>query len=364
MLTREEFELILPEVADYLSDQVDLRALISIMFAPDHSPILQELPTNLTRIADQALWLLDYCRMSRWSRNPSLMERLLDRLVSQGGKGGLAPLRNRVRNGVDPNPNLFQSQWILANQPFFDRAGVRAKAQQLVEKAARPILRVNGPKGSGKSYSSELLAYVAEEGPGHLHVSTATLEDGNGPSFTATELAETLVLSMTPDEQIPERSTSSYPAALCRWIIRCALRRVGVWVLVLDGFGQKDVQPEVRQLVQNLATQILAPEIAKRVRLVLIDYEYDDDGHTNNWRAKMLEDKLPNPAALTHADLMTCLAAHNLRVQSQGKPWNAIEPADVPTLATALLFRASSDSSKRLRGIYNELLAIAQLGDE
>jgi hypothetical protein len=113
--------------------------------------------------------------------------------------------------------------------------------------------------------------------------------------------------------------------------------------------------------VQNLAKQILAPEIARRVRLALLDY--GDQGLTGNWRAKTLDDNLPGPAALTDRDLVACLTEHNARMRSNGKPWKAIDPAEVPTLASALLARAPVDPCKRLKGIYDELLGIGQLGN-
>jgi hypothetical protein len=166
---------------------------------------------------------------------------------------------------------------------------------------------------------------------------------------------------MTPEEGIPERNTSSYPAALCRWIIRSTLRRTGIWIFVLDGFGQKDIQIEVRQLIQNLANQILVPEIARRIRLVLIDYAEDEV--TRNACAKMHNEVLPSPTTLTDADVIACLLAHNVRMQSRGKPWGAVSPDEVPELAKTLLARASPNSSKRLNGIYTELLKIAQFGE-
>jgi hypothetical protein len=359
MLKVDEFPMVVNEVADHLGPTGDVRTFISVVFTPNHKPILGALPTNLSSLGDQAQWLVEYCLVSRWGVNPSLLESLLIRLVDVAGKGGLAPLRDRVHRREDPTPDIFQARWVLANQPFFDRKQIRVSAKLLLEQSEQPILRVNGPHGSGKTYTSELLAFVMERARPDLHVVVATLEDLSGPSYEVTELAETLTLPMRIDETVPVRSTSSYPAALCRWIIRNTVKQPGVWVFVLDGFGQQDVKAEVRELVQNLAKQVFTPEIAKRLRLVLLDY---DQPLLGNWRARTLDDNLPDPASISPADLEECLKAYNKRMEEDGKPHKVIEASGVGQLAASLVERAPEQSTERLRGLYDQLLGLFELG--
>jgi hypothetical protein len=359
MLKVDEVPAVASALADHLGPTGDVRSLISVVFKPNHKPILAALPTNISTIGDQTQWLLEYCVLSRWALKPSLLELLLIRLVDVAGNGKLASMRDRVHNRIDPNPDIFQAQWVLANQPFFDRKEIRTSAKLLIERSEQPILRVNGPRGSGKTYTSELLAFVMEKGRPDLHVAVASLEDMSGPSYEVTELAETLTLPMQIDEPMPTPSTSSYPAALCRWIVRNALRQPGMWVFILDGFGQRDVKADVQELVKNLVKQVLTPEIAKRLRLVLLDY---DQPLTGNWRARTLDDNLSDPTAVSAVDLVECLNAYNKRMQDDGKPHKVIETTEIGKLAASLVERAPAEPCNRLRGLYDQLLGLFELG--
>lgn len=361
MLTPDERRLVIEELADHLGPTGDVRQLVTVIFAPNHKDLLLILPTNVTAIVDQAQFVVDHCLDSRWTYNPSLMELLLIRLVSTGGKGNLAPIRDRVQAGTDPNPNVYKTLWVLAGQPFIDRKNLRAKLQQFVEMSDRPILRVWGVRGAGKSYTSELLNYVMQKARPDIHVASASLAIGNGPSYDAMELAETLALAFSPDENIPERRNSSYAGALMRWIVRNTLKKPGLWIYVLDGFGQPDVKDETRELVQLLAQQVCAPEFSRRLRLMLLDY---DAALPGNWRAKTLDDNLLRAAAVQRQDLMDCLAAYNTEMLGQGRPHKVIEPAQLGSLADALLQRAPNAPPDQLRHIYDQLVDLANVGDD
>jgi hypothetical protein len=361
MLTREETTTITEHLAAHLGPTGDIRTLIRTVYAPDEKAILLALPTNITSIGDQSRWLVQYCLACWWPPDlakASLLELLLIRLVNMGGIGQLAPLRDRVHTRTDPNAGVFEARWVTAEQPFFDRAGTRSAIQQLITSPMRPILRINGPGCSGKSYTLELVAHLSFEGPAHVRFTQASVDPNNAPSFTVEELAQTLTVPMGVDEPLPSRSSSSYAKTLCLWIIRNAIRRDGLWVLVLDGFGNENVSLEVRQLVEALSAQVLAPEIAKRVRLMLIDYDHPLPGHLG---AKLIDDKLLDPMTIGETDVYECLVAYNERRRQLGHSTKVIDPAQVGSLAASLLMRAPASPAERLRGLYNELRSLWQL---
>jgi len=362
MLTREETITVTGYLANHLGASGDIRVLIQTLFAPDHTPILLALPTNIPGIEDQSRWLVQYCLACRWppkAEQPSLLELLMVRLINNAGVGALAPLRDRVRVHTDPNDDVFQTRWVIANQPFFARFGTRQAIRQLIEGVSYPILRINGPECSGKSYTLELVAHLAEQGPSYVRFATAAVEPTNAPSYTVEELAGTLTVSMEINEPMPQRNTSSYPKSLCLWIIRNTLRQpAGVWVLVLDGFGNKNVRAEVKQLVEALSAQVLAPDVVKRVRLVLLDY---DPPLPDSLSARTLDDTLPDPMTIGEQDLQECLLAYNKQRQQMGEMTKVIDPKDVGTLAASLLGRADSAPAERLRSLYKELRLLWQM---
>jgi hypothetical protein len=350
MLTRAERTSLIEELSDHLGPGGSMSSLIMIVFQGPARAELGPLPLDLNTVADQCAWMVDSCLASRWRLTPSLMDLLLNRLVRQGGKGGLQSILTRVQAKVDPNPNPYKSLWVLADQPFLDRDRLRDAAQKLVEDPARPILRVNGPKWSGKSYSVELLNYVMQESRPDIHVVPVQLADGTGPSYEVEELAESLVLSMTKSEPLPARSNSSYPSALCRWLIRNSNKNSGIWIFVLDGFGQPNLKAEVLEMIFQMAQQIAIPEFARKMRLVLLHFEQPLKG---NWRARTVDDGLSLPG-ITQQQLEDCLLEFNLSQTAK-----MVQTPEIPQLASGMLNRCFSNGAAPLPSLYEALLSLA-----
>jgi hypothetical protein len=356
MLTRDEREQVIDDLADHVGFGGQIANLVTIVFQVAERADLGVFPSNLGNTRDQAAWLVDACLANRWRRNPSLMELLLYRLSEQGGKGSLVPILQRVRAGTDPNPDPFQSLWVLSDQPFLDRGPLRGAARQLVEDINRPILRVNGPSLSGKTYTTELLSFVAYEARPDLHVVPAFLAPGTGPSYEVEELAEDLTRTMPKRASFPERSNSSYAGALVRWLIQSAHQSSGIWIFVLDGFGQPNLKPEVTEFIKLLAQQIAIPEIARKLRLVLLHF---DQPLTGNWRAKTVDDGPLTHGAVTAADLEACLREFNAKMQALNKRDKMIEAADIPTVAARMVDEANATPANQLPTLYEALWTIA-----
>jgi hypothetical protein len=361
MLTSDEVKTVTDHLATHLGPTGNIRVLIQTVFAPDHTTILLALPDNIPGIGDQAGWLIQYCLTSRWPPDPakaSLLELLLVRLIDIGGVGDLAPLRNRVNSRVDPNDEIFQARWVIGNQPFFDRGNTRQAIRRLLSGVTYPILRINGDVGSGKTYTLELVKHLAVQGPPNVHFTSTSVESKNAASYTIEELAEELTLPMMINEPKPQRSTSAYPKSLALWIIRNTLRQQGVWVLALDGFGDENANPEVRQLAEALSALVLGPETVKKVRLILLDYKPQSP---DNLKPRVLDDTLPNPLTVGEQDLHECLIAYNEARRQMGELSKVIEPGEVGPLAASLLGRAPATPAERLRGLNEELLLLWQL---
>jgi len=182
MLTRQERTDIIGALAQHLV-QTPIGTLITLVFSLPDRKELGEMPLTLIVPTDQATWIVDACMTSKWRRNPSLMELLLNRLANQPGMPDFSAVLARVKLKEDPNPDPFQSFWVMANQPFLARPDLRKAAKDLLESVNQPILRVNGPSKSGKSYTTELFNFVmnTDSWP-DLHVVPAKLSVGNGPT--------------------------------------------------------------------------------------------------------------------------------------------------------------------------------------
>src|ERR1051326_5912255 len=353
MLTSQERDDVIQALAQHLV-MTPMGALLTATFSLAAARELGDLPTNLNNVRAQAIWLVDVCISSRWRLTPSLLESLLNRLVSSGN-GPLAPLLARVQQKIDPNPDPFRTHWVLASHPFLSRPDLRKAARALVESVNQPILRVNGPTQSGKTYTKELFGYVMmDQGWPNLHVARADMSPGTGPSYTVEDLASNLALSMVTDK-LPERSTSSFPKELARWLMRNLNQNKGLWIFVLDGFGQPSVQPEVIELIYELVQYAMNPEFSKKMRLVLLDYQHDLIG---NWRAWTADEGPLSVNGVTTGDLVDCLQSFNMWMPAEA-PAKMIQPSDIPVIADAMLTRSQAEPPQ-LPSLYQQLLKIAR----
>lgn len=355
MLTREEREQVIDDLADHVGPTSSIGDLLTIVFQPAQRTDLGAFPLNLNNVRDQSAWLVDACLANRWRRTPSLLELILERLTVQGGVGRLTTILQRVRLGTDPNPDPFVSLWVLSRQPFLGRGPLRGAARQLIEDNSRPILRVNGPSRSGKTYTTELFHFVAQARP-DLHVVPVELAPETGPTYEVEELAEALAMTMERRDPFPQRSNSSYAGALVRWMIRNAHQNTGIWIFVLDGFGQQNLKPEVTEFIRLLAQQVAIPEIARKMRLILLHF---DQPLTGNWRAKTVDDGPLTLGSVTATDLEACLQEFNAEMRALNKPEKVIAAAAIPTIAARMVADANLAPGTQLPALYEALLAIA-----
>jgi hypothetical protein len=355
MLTKNEREQVIADLTDYVAPPNTMGALIKAAFTPPSRLEIGEMPLDMYRTSEQATWLVDACLAGGWRLQPSLLESLLNRLVNFGGKGGLDPILTRVRQGVDPNPDPYRTLWVMNHQPFFSRQALRKAARDLVEGVNQPILRVNGPSKSGKSYTTELFKFVMTEVRTDLHVVPVELAPETGPTYQVEELAESLTLTMPNTDPVPQRSTSSYPKALARWLVRNVNRNPGLWIFVLDGFGQKNMQDEVVELIHLLAQYMFTPEYARKMRLVLLHFDKDLVG---NWRPWTVDDAALLPNGLIASDLIDCIVAFNAEMLAQNQADKMIEPADIPVIAKDMIAAAQKEPFQ-LQSLNDQLRAIA-----
>jgi hypothetical protein len=350
MLSLQEQQQILVDLTEVLGAAGNIREFVRVVFLRGHQDILASLPTDLNTVADQSSWLLYYCLWSEWEFDPSLMEYLLARLIAKGRVSHVAA-RDRIHRKEYPPDDVFDHKWIHDEMPFFDRRGLRLQLRSVLSRSGQPIVRINGPDGSGKSYTHEFLDYLAGGHRQNLHVVYKELPLGLGPSLTAQDLAESLVAPMPiQGNNTPDRTGSSYPAILCRWVLRSAMQSSGVWVFVLDGFDQKDVSDETRLLIQSLAQEISAGEYRKRLRLFLINYKSEIPRILG---PKIAEDVAGPPS---EDDILDCLAAHYRERPPTGNL--TVDVNELRAAARRIIGEAPPSGRPQLVSLFDQLTAL------
>ena len=366
MLTPGEQDFVKGVLAASLAADGNVRQFIQTTFGLRSQPILRDLPADLVLPDRQASFILMQCLDARWPPPApplaSLLELLLQTLITGGADLQLVAMRDRVRQGEasDPNPDPFKAFWVNDTLPFFSRSTLRPVVKMFLANNAQPILKILGPKDvakSGKSYTRWLIDHVCNSRIDH-HVLLAEVAGGAGPSSPVEDLADALAFAIPQHPPRPARAASNYPAALARWLINAALNIPGRWVFVLDGFNQPDVQPEAQELARTLAQLIAGPgDIRRRVRLVLIDYSV---ALPNVHLGTVLSDTAPDPRTITAGDLADCLKAHYDDLTARGKPNATVSANTLAQTASGLLADAMSNGVPNLQRLNDGLTLLRQ----
>ena len=300
---------------------------------------------------DIASFVIQSCLLSRWRLDPSLLEMLLEYLVDRRGVGALDHVLQRVKRQIDPNPSVYDAAWLIGQRPFFDRQDFRQRVQRLIEENGRPILRVSAAAESfGRTYSRYFLEHLEDRSPDTVHVLPVWLSPGTGPSYRVSDLLEDVDAQLGAQDPIPTRVGSSYPVSAALWMLKQMIQRPGRWLVVLDGFGQEELNPEVRETIEAFAFRVPAGQHRRRIRLVLLDYPQRLPGISP---ADVLEELLPPAAKVTRTDLEPCLEAWDADRKRQGM--KGLAAGELANLAEGILGRAPQTGKERLEVLNAEL---------
>jgi len=365
MLTLAEQAIVKTAIGDAIAGAGTARPFITQKFGARAQAILIAMPPAeaLNSLDQHAAFLLGQCLDARWPLppTPSLMDVLLTALVEGGGPPALAPIRDRVRLGehADPNPDPVKTLWVNDTMPFFSRSMLRPVVKAFLNKDVQPILRIIGAEDAGKSYTRWLIDHVTKL-RSDQRVLFAEVPQDTGPSYTIDELVDQLLVTL-PHPNLPPRANSNYAAAVARWIVNTILIQApGRSILVLDGFNQKDLLEETREVVRILAQQIAGVgDVRRRLRLVLIDYEATIP---NVHIGAIAKDTVPAAATLTVADVEACLAAHYQELTDLGQLPAPVAATVLNQTATGLIAEASANGALNLQAL-NDMLTQLRLDD-
>jgi hypothetical protein len=153
-----------------------------------------------------------------------------------------------------------------------DRSALRSAVRQLMSPFGQRILVVNGPPGSGKSFTAQFIQRVAEQ-TGAFQVAYVDLDRALGPVPGAVDLAETLALQMGESASLPrpEGSPARQVRELAYWLVGRAVASDRDWWWVLDGLSSPALPDDLRDLVLVLADQIAGASAP--LRLVLLGFD-------------------------------------------------------------------------------------------
>ncbi|HYO44281.1 MAG TPA: hypothetical protein VES19_13880 [Candidatus Limnocylindrales bacterium] len=355
MLTPEERTAVREALFRVLNRQADARAFLAgVVFSTEASKVPGELP-SLPGPAEYATETITVCMRYAAESQLVLLETLLRYLADFQGEGALAALADRVHQGTDPNPKPFDDLWMDIGQAFFDRSALRKPLGSLVTSKTRPILRINAPEGAyGRSFSIPFISHVAGRVASQPKVIAATISRGAGPSYGIADLGETLLFQIPSTDPLPPRSGgSSYPASVVRFLLARMLVKPNPWIIVLDAFGQPDVQGEVREAVESFASMIANLPFRDQVRLVLTDYPGQLPGVS---AANILEENLVPADQIGEADLAPVVLEIGRLRAAAGRA--GVPEDQVPAVVQGVLAAAAASGKQRMEDLAAQLVRV------
>lgn len=169
-------------------------------------------------------------------------------------------------------------QFLRSNygRPLVDREGLRRAVVALASSNRSRVLIVDGPSGSGKSYSLEFINYVSHI-TGAFSVAWVDLKnDANYSRFGPSALIRTIALQTGLDMGAIPRQTSAGPRwviELTNWLFNRLDSSTSPWWIVLDGVNQVYLPPETLDLITRLVLRAESQPTTLRIVLLGFDIE-------------------------------------------------------------------------------------------
>lgn len=180
--------------------------------------------------------------------------------------------RSLLAGEKDEPTDPLDTHFLSGDRPFIDRAALRQCLRRLMADRAFTLV-VTGPRGSGKTLTSEYIAFVADRTQA-FKVLTVSLDTIGGASISPAGLAQALVQPLRVSTDSMPRTSEHGPRftlELANWVLTVMTRSRDVWWWVLDGFSSSGAPVETLDFIIQLVTGIETG--VARVRLVLLDFD-------------------------------------------------------------------------------------------
>jgi hypothetical protein len=161
--------------------------------------------------------------------------------------------------------------WLPNGAPLMNRAALRQGVRELLRPGGSRILIVNGPPGSGKSYSAAFIRGVGLA-TGQFKVALVQHTPGSEPDYGPAELARDLRARLGIEQRPPSAQMDSWGnyRMLVDELVGAAAASRESWWWILDGFSSYGGRQDIMDFIILLADVVTANS---DVRLVLLGYD-------------------------------------------------------------------------------------------
>jgi len=175
-------------------------------------------------------------------------------------------------------PTPFDTCFLQARAPFFDRQTLRSKLQTLGNGTYR-VLVITGARLSGKSYAVRFLGFLARQCGAFgttFRLADIDLKENRSSQIAVEFLVQRILLQLDPGASPPptlDGQCSHRAQLLAEWLTELAERRQEVFCIALDHFDATLLPDEVHVFINHLANRAF---MSDRLRLVLVGYPLNE----------------------------------------------------------------------------------------
>jgi hypothetical protein len=238
--------------------------------------------------------VVKYCERQGWIEDPALLLCLLQKFPDHPG---MKAIYDRLRGLAKPTFYIGGRAWdtchVALALPFLDRDVTRRAIEGFDRPLVNPaqaarVLVVNGPPGSGKSFTSAFARFVvgafAPDVAGVTELDHLAWSSEHG-ELTPDALARELAQPMNPSSDPPKlgnRRPERWTIDLAKWLVDVANGTSKVWYVVLDNFHLPGVPASTYMFIErvmaglagleNIGWNVLDTEMGPPIRLILLGY--------------------------------------------------------------------------------------------
>jgi hypothetical protein len=270
MLRSEEYDFVTCTLVERASLQVSPRQFLVAGLYPQLQALVGE--GNPRFLVERVLAVSND---DGYRRSPPAMVHLLETLLP--GDPDVAGIVERLRVPPPQPQDAFDALVLVSKLPFLERQATRTALRLFLHAIpTQPVVVVNGPQWTGKTYTGEFIDHVLSDRPGVRHC-RIEIEKGQGGSIGPRELAKDMVTQMGSDPNAVPAENSNldrWMQELANWVISVANASNRDWWFMLDGFNAAELRTsDTRLLIIKLAKSLTTGIARERHRLILADFD-------------------------------------------------------------------------------------------
>ena len=248
-------------------------------------PLINALPQPLRRLfttsgnfITMTSAAISICIDDGYNRNPSAVTEFLRdmALLSLDAADELNSFADRLAVRP-PSQDPYDDLVLRKDLPYLDRKELRGALRRNITRQLYPILVVNGPSGSGKSFTARLIDHLVRSEPDLEHCMIRAPDGGEPP--TALDIAKDMMTNLGARAScLPPNTTNDrrWPRELANEVaVELKARtetQMRTWLTVLDVSGGRPISADVAAFVHQLATSLMTGVGRVRHRVILMNF--------------------------------------------------------------------------------------------